>query len=98
MTYGLTVKAEAVLDIIEAFDWYEGKRTGLGTEFLDELEKYYDKITHTPGHYPLYLAEQRIAVMHRFPYKIVFEVELDTIVVYAVYHYKRDPEKLTDRK
>lgn len=36
--------------------------------------------------------------MYRFPYKIAYEVEGETIVVYAVYHDKRNPEKLTERE
>jgi toxin ParE1/3/4 len=97
MKYRLLIKAEAIRDMTEAFDWYEEKRTGLGTEFLDELEGHYDRITHDPQHYPSHHG-QRIAVMHRFPYKIVFEIEGDAIAVYAVYHHKRDPQKLAERK
>jgi hypothetical protein len=97
MTYKILVKTEAILDIAEAIDWYEEKQIGLGTEFLDELERYFDKITHHPLHYPphRYL---RVAVMQRFPYKIVFEIEESVVVVYAVYHHKRDPSKLSKRK
>lgn len=93
MKYRLLIKAEAIRDMTEAFDWYEEKRTGLGAEFLDEVETYYDRITHDPLHYPSHL-DQRVAVMHRFPYKI----EGDAIAVYAVYHHKRDPQKLAERK
>ena len=97
MTYRLLVKAEAIRDMTEAFDWYEEKRTGLGTEFLDEVKTCYDRITRDPQLYPSH-HDQRVAVMHRFPYKIVFEVEESAVVVYAVYHHKRDPQKLTERK
>ena len=81
----------------EAFDWYENKRSGLGTEFLDEVEMYYDRITQNPKHYQSH-RNQRVAVLHRFPYKIVYEIENETIVVYAVYHDKRNPEKLAERE
>lgn len=98
MKYKLFVKAEAIQDMTVAFDWYENKRTGLGSEFLDEVNEYYNRISQKPEHYQSY-RNQRIAVMQRFPYKIVYEVEQeDTIVVYAVYHDKRNPEKLTERE
>ena len=96
MKYKLLVKAEAMHDMTEAFDWYENKRTGLGAEFLDEVDEFYDRITQNLEHYQSH-RDQRIAVMHRFPYKIVYEIEHETIVVYAVYHDKRNAEKLTER-
>lgn len=97
MNYTLLVKAEAIQDMTEAFNWYERKRTGLGIEFLDEVEQYYDLISKNPEQYQSYM-NQRIAVIHRFPYKIVYEIEGDRIIVYAIYHDKRNPEKLAERK
>ena len=97
MTYTLLVKAPAVQDMEEAFEWYESKQIGLGVKFLDEVEGFYNRITLNPAHYQSH-RNQRIAVMHRFPYKIVYEIEGDTIVVYAVYHDKRNLTRLTERE
>jgi toxin ParE1/3/4 len=44
----LEVQAEAILDTLEAFEWYEAHRRGLGVEFLDELESSYDLLFSTP--------------------------------------------------
>jgi len=97
MTFTLLIKAEAIQDMTEAFDWYENKRTGLGTEFLNEVEEFYSRITQNPENYQSH-RNQRIAVMHRFPFKIVYEIEKETILVYAVYHDKRNPETITKRE
>ncbi len=97
MKYRLVVKDEAIQDMTEGFAWYEDKRIGLGVDFLDEVDEYFNKIVQNPEQYQAHQS-QRIAIMFRFPYKIVFEIEKDIIVVYAVYHDKRDPEKLIDRK
>lgn len=98
MKYKLLVKAEAIQDMTEAFEWYENKRKGLGSEFLEEVNDYFEGITQNPQLYKSY-RNQRVAVMHRFPYKIVYEIEHEeSIVVYAVYHDKRNPEKLTARE
>ena len=72
----------------EGFAWYEGKRIGLGVDFLDEVDEYFNKIVKNPEHYQAH-QNQQIAIMFRLPYKIVFEIEKDIIVVYAVYHDKR---------
>jgi toxin ParE1/3/4 len=97
MIFGLLVKEDAFLDLVEAFDWYEEKQIGLGTVFLDEVEKCYERIKRSPHQFSSY-NNQRIALLPRFPYKIVFEIEENTIVVYAVYHHKRDPKTLSLRK
>ena len=34
----LTIKPEAADDIREAFDYYDDKRPGLGSEFVDALD------------------------------------------------------------
>ena len=65
----LLLKAEAVQDMADAFNWYEEKRTGLGSEFLDEVEKLLDHITENPEHYQSH-GNVRIAVLHRFPYRL----------------------------
>jgi len=95
--YKLLVKEEALQDMVDAFNWYERKRTGLGVEFLDEVDVYYNRICKAPEHYQSHRG-QRIVVMNRFPYKVVYEIEVETIVAYAVYHDKRNPEKLAERK
>ncbi len=97
MKYKLLVKAEAIQDMTEAFDWYESEKTGLGLEFLNEVEEYYNRITQSPQRYTVY-RNQHVAVMHRFPFKIVYEIERDIIVIYAIYHDKRNPEKLMERE
>ena len=97
MIYRLIVKDEAIQDMTEGFAWYEDKRVGLGVEFLNEVDEYFNKIAQNPEQYQSHQS-QRIAIMFRFPYKIVFEIEKEIIVIYSVYHDKRDPEKLSDRK
>lgn len=97
MMFKLLVAAEALQDMSEAFNWYEQQHLGLGAEFLDEVNEFFERITKNPDRYQVH-RNQRVAILHRFPYKIVYEVEQDTIVVYAVYHDKRNPERLTERK
>jgi plasmid stabilization system protein ParE len=96
MNFKLLIKADAIRDMLEAFDWYETKQAGLGTEFLNEVSEYQNRISQNPQQYQVH-RNQHIAVMHRFPYKIVYEIERETIIVYAVYHDKRNPETITER-
>ena len=69
MKYRLSIKVEAIQDMTEAFNWYEKKRSGLGTEFLDEVERCFDRISKHPEHYQVH-QNQRLAVLHRFLTKL----------------------------
>lgn len=44
MACTLAIKDEANLEIIEAYLYYEEKRIGLGEEFLEHLDIYFDRI------------------------------------------------------
>jgi toxin ParE1/3/4 len=96
MSYDLVIEDEAIHDMLESFEWYEKEKLGLGTEFLDEVDSYFDKICVYPEHYQE-LNFQRVAVLKRFPFKIVYEVKGSKIIVYAVYHSKRNPRFLEER-
>lgn len=52
MAYNLEIKHEANLEIIEAFLSYEEKRKGLGEEFLEHLDTYFERIIENPKHFP----------------------------------------------
>ena len=97
MSYQLQIKIEAIADMTQAFNWYEDQLKGLGTQFLNEVDLYFDRIVKNPMQYKSFRYE-RIAIMHRFPYKIVYEIEKELIIVYAIYHNKRNPEVIAERK
>ena len=42
MAFKLKVEFEAEKETDEAIAWYESKRVGLGDEFLEHLEEYYE--------------------------------------------------------
>ena len=51
MKYSLEIKEEAVLDIKEAYLYYEEQKTGLGNRFLETLESYLERVQKYPEHY-----------------------------------------------
>ena len=50
MSYNLIIQTEAILDIQDAFEWYEKIREGLGIELIQEIEVCYYKLSHHPEH------------------------------------------------
>lgn len=48
MSYPLIIRPEAELDMQAGIEWYEKQRTGLGVEFLIEVERVFDRIADNP--------------------------------------------------
>lgn len=76
----------------EGYVWYEEQRTGLGEEFLQELEKVLIKIKVHPEYFGKIRKSFRQAALKRFPYVVVFEEIKSEIVVFAVFHTRRNPK------
>jgi toxin ParE1/3/4 len=75
-----------------------GERSGLGTEFLDELRATYSRIQDGPLRYQDLRAGIRRALLRRFPYAVYFAIEPDLVVVVAVLHASRDPAEWQQRR
>jgi hypothetical protein len=48
MPVDLVIAPEAELDIAEAYVWYEGRRAGLGEEFLSSVDACLESIRRRP--------------------------------------------------
>jgi plasmid stabilization system protein ParE len=83
-------------ELAEAVLWYEARRHGLGSEFLDEVQASLPLIGGRPRSFPRLqdvdaTLEIRRALLARFPYALVFLVREDEVRVLAVAHAKRRP-------
>ena len=87
----VVLRAEAREELGEAFDWYEGRRPGLGHQFVRCVSDAIDLILTTPEAFPRVHGEVRRALVRRFPHGIFYIIEADIIVVLAVFHARRDP-------
>ena len=86
MKYRLVVRPEVDADLLQAEDWYEQQQAGLGREFLQAIREKLASLPHNPLLYRIGSRrwQMRWAYPDRFPYRIIFRVIQDTIVVYAV--------------
>ncbi|MCW5553068.1 MAG: type II toxin-antitoxin system RelE/ParE family toxin [Verrucomicrobiae bacterium] len=91
MSFQLIVRPEAEGDLAEAFDWYDERRAGLGTEFLAEVDAALEKAIENPLRFAALYHHVRRALVRRFPYKIFFYIEANRVVVIGVIHAKRHP-------
>lgn len=83
---------EAEAEANDAFDWYQAKRSGLGDDFRVQLKLALAQILSDPEQFAVvHGSNMRRARLRRFPYSIYFRSDVDSILVVAVFHEKRNP-------
>jgi toxin ParE1/3/4 len=93
MKYEMEVSPLAALEIIEGYDWYEEQRFGLGLEFLDAVDAFFNVLLFNPQTFSFLEDEVRQGSLKRFPYVVVYEIFKTQIVVYSVFHASQNPYK-----
>ncbi|MET0987701.1 MAG: type II toxin-antitoxin system RelE/ParE family toxin [Steroidobacteraceae bacterium] len=97
MNRTVRLREEADWDLAAAASWYEQQRAGLGHEFLDEALSMFHLIAENPLGYPVVHRDTRRSLMTRFPFGIYFRVEQSQLVVVAVVHGSRHPQRWQSR-
>ena len=87
----------AALEAEEAKNFYDMRQSGLGTEFRIELDAALGRIEKMPLGWPLIDVELRKCRFNRFPYKLIYAVETNRIIIVAVAHDRRRPNYWRDR-
>jgi plasmid stabilization system protein ParE len=93
MKYDLVIKEEAIVDMQQAYDYYEERKTGLGERFLNTLEEYLGRVRKNPLHYQIKRKPYREVFIKHFPYLIIYEILDSRIIVYAIFNTSLNPKK-----
>ena len=91
MKYLLEIKEEANIDSIEAYGYYESKSIGLGERFLEQVDIFLSLIVQNPYLFPCKKPPFREAFIIDFPYLIVYEIEDNTVIVFAIFNTWKYP-------
>jgi plasmid stabilization system protein ParE len=87
----VTFHAEAEAELVAAAAGYELHTSGLGEEFLAEVERatralaLYPKIGHR------FSRRLRRVLVRRFPYGLLYRIEANAVRIVAVAHLRRRP-------
>ncbi len=98
MKYKVIVRPEAENDLKETYSWYEDKRPGLGDDFLLQVDAGLNFIARNPTIHSVEYRGTRKHLIKRFPYKIIYLVENEQIIVLAIIHGKRSPALIKERR
>jgi len=88
----------AASELVEAQEWYEKARSGLGAAFAAEVERVVSLIDQHPLRFALYDAPVRRALLKRFPFSIYFEDVDGVRYIWAVFHHRRDRAAIGSRR
>jgi len=78
-------------DVADACAWYEGRRMGLGEEFLGCLDACIEAIRRSPKTHATVFRGFRRALLRRFPYAVFYEYDSGVVTVFGVFHTSRHP-------
>ncbi|GGG43135.1 type II toxin-antitoxin system RelE/ParE family toxin [Bizionia arctica] len=94
MASKLIIDPEAQEEIDEAIMWYESKQVGLGADFLNYLDGYFQTLKNRKALFEIKRKPVfRELPLKRFPYIIIYEEYQNQIIVYSVFHTFQDVNK-----
>lgn len=81
----------AVKEFDEAVEWYENQSKGLGQRFKKSVIEQIRKIKKNPDWFLIEADNIYKIYIPKFPYKILYTLENNLIVIWAVAHMHRKP-------
>lgn len=83
----IIISSPAAKDVRESFVRYEGISAGLGSRFIDFVDKVLSVIEMYPESFPIKHRTFREASIKRFPYLIVYEYSADNQTAYVLHFF-----------
>ena len=81
----------ATKEFDEAIDWYENQSRGLGKRFRKIVIDQINKVKKNPTWFLIEEDAIYKAYIPKFPYKILFTLDTESIIIWAIAHMHRKP-------
>lgn len=88
MSFDLVLKEVAIRQAATVFTYYSRIDPMLGERFIAALEESYRTLRRIP-HFEVRKTPYRYLKLRKFPYRLIFEVNEQQVVVYQIKHTKR---------
>jgi toxin ParE1/3/4 len=85
-------------ELLDAVSYYEEQETGLGLEYLGEVEHAVNFLMRYPEAGSKVRGSIRRLTLPKFPYSLLYRVMEEQIRVLAMAHHKRKPQYWVDRQ
>lgn len=94
MKYTLKLSERAVVEFEESYHYYESKVINLGDRFQQELLVQFMRIEKNPNQFQRIDHGFRVCRVKTFPFLIIFKVYEADVLIYSIFHSRRDPKKM----
>jgi hypothetical protein len=95
--YTLKIKDEAKQDIKNAAKWYGDIEENLESRLIYELDYIFKTILYNPKTYKKVYKNFRQAALHKFPFVLLYEQDLEEVIVYCLFNTRQNPLKKLKR-
>lgn len=87
--------AETELD--EGIEYYNTQKSGLGFEFLDQVQSAVARIKQYPDAWQQLSRRTRRCLIKQFPYGIIYQILANEILIVVITHLHRKPDYWINR-
>ncbi len=87
----------ATLEMNDAEKFYNLEYRGLGSKFRHDVKKAALRIAQYPEAWSIERGTIRKCLLHTFPYKLLYSIEKNHIIIIAVAHQHREPDYWVER-
>ena len=93
----VVISSAAEDDYTQSLTWYAERNVDAANDFDAEFDRALSQIAAKPELFPHCDARHRYFLLRRFPFRIIYRMIDDDIVVIAVAHSSRSPDYWTNR-
>ena len=87
----------ADIELTEACEYYELEYSGLGKRFKQEVKQAIKRMILFPEAWQKEQGDIRRCLLHKFPYKILYSIEPDHLLIIAIAHLHLKPDYWVNR-
>ena len=88
---------DVALEVKESYKWYQEQATGLGDDFIHELEDAYQAIIELPDTWPKFQGGFRSFLLSKFPFSVIYSSKQIPPYIIAIMHNSRKPNYWVNR-
>jgi toxin ParE1/3/4 len=87
----LVLASDAIKDIDQAVRYYNSVSEGLGGEFVDTIDRYFQQILQVPKASAIRYDQVRVKPVNTFPFAIHYTITVSEIIILRVFNTHQRP-------
>lgn len=94
MAYFYIISPVAASEYEDAFNWYEERSTQASEAFIISVQNAIEAICQNPYRYRNTYKSLREITLRKYPFNLIYYIDEESkiIIVFSIYHHKRNPE------